>query len=665
MPRPCASTEAASRWPTIRMAERYLPWHFPSPRHPITSNVDKVACPSEYSRLARHGAPPVRGKGVHSHPCDRPGSFHPCFQPVCKRTSGVIGRKVMQRQLTSNSNLETLRKQAKSWLKSLRAGNVQARERLHRAWPGAPREPGLRDTQHALAREYDFVSWMALKEALAELAFARKNLDEQAAEFLELASLHYGIRPGTSDWDQTFADHPSRWLYAARLLARHPAIAQHSIHTAAMCGDLAEVQRILSRRPSAATEKGGREGWEPLLFVCYGRLPVAEARESTVAIATALLDAGAAANVRMDQGDPGFLALTGAIGGGEFSQPPHAQAHELAELLIERGADPYSPQVLYNTSLGEDDPFWLEYLYALSERRGEAGRWSAPSSQWPQAGMLDYLLGNAVNRNQLVRAQWLLAHGAAAQGNNYYSKRPHHTEAILQGHVGMADLLVRHGARAQPLGDREAFVAACAGADAANAQRLAHEHPEFLDDPTALIQAAEQRRADVATLLLDLGMSPDVRRADNFRPLHAAAMAGAEEVTRLLIDRGAEIDPVETRFGGVPLGWALHGGQPSTIALLGGLSRCVRELVEMGNLDRLRELLQAEPSLAQEVDKHGSLFFHLPDDEGIATDIAELLLAYGANPGLRNAEGRSGIDELEKRGCPDLAEILRSRARAG
>src|SRR5580765_267977 len=432
---------------------------------PSTRLVDNVPQQQEYSLAARHGAPPVRGKGVHSHPCDRPGSFHPCFQPVRKRTSGVIGRKVMQRQLTSNSNLEALRKQAKSWLKSLRAGDVQARERLRHAWPGAPGEPGLRDMQHALAREHDFVSWSALKEALAELAFARKNLDEQAAEFLELASLHYGIRPGTSDWDRTFADHPSRWLYAARLLARHPAIAHHSIHSAAMCGDLAEVRHILSRRPSAATEKGGREGWEPLLFVCYGRLPVAEAGGNAVAIATALLDAGAAANVRMDQGDPGFLALTGAIGGGEFSQPPHAQARELAALLIERGADPYSPQALYDTSLGGDDPFWLEYLYDLSERRGEASRWSAPSSQWPQTGMLDYLLGNAVNGNQLVRAAWLLAHGARAQGSNYYSRRPHHTEAVLRGHAQMADLLAQHGASAQPLGDHEAFIAACAGAD--------------------------------------------------------------------------------------------------------------------------------------------------------------------------------------------------------
>jgi ankyrin repeat protein len=503
-----------------------------------------------------------------------------------------------------------------------------------------------------------------LKEALAEFAFARKTLDEQAAEFLELATLHYGIRPGTDDWDRSYADHPSRWSQAARLLTRHPAIARHSIHTAVASGDLEEVRRILAQRPAAAVEKGGRENWEPLLYVCYGRLPVAEAQQNGVAIAAALLDAGAAANTRMDKGDPGSLALTGAIGGGEFAQPPHPQVRELAALLIERGADPYDPQSLYNTSLGGDDPFWLEYLYGLSERRGEAGRWSAHSPRWPQTGILDYLLGNAVNGNQLVRAQWLLAHGAHVQANNYYSKRPHHTGAVLKGYAEMADLLLRYGAEAQPLDDHEAFLAACAAADAERARRLASAHPQFLHDPTALIQAAEQGRTDIAALLLDLGVSPDVRRANNFRPLHAAAGAGAVEVAQLLIDRGAQIDPVETQYGGVPLGWALHGGHANTAALLGKLSRCARELAAMGNLDRLRELFEVEPRLALEVDKHGSLFAHLPDEEDLAIDVAELLLAYGADPTITNAQGRDAMEELEKRGFPDVADLLRSHSAA-
>jgi hypothetical protein len=60
----------------------------------------------------------------------------------------------MSRTLTPDSSLETLKKEAKRWLKALRAGDAQARRRLIAATPAAPANPGLRDVQLALAREY-------------------------------------------------------------------------------------------------------------------------------------------------------------------------------------------------------------------------------------------------------------------------------------------------------------------------------------------------------------------------------------------------------------------------------------------------------------------------------------------------------------------------------
>jgi hypothetical protein len=113
-----------------------------------------------------------------------------------------------------------------------------------------------------------------------------------------------------------------------------------------------------------------------------------------------------------------FRPLVGTIGGGEFAQPPHPLAASLAALLIERGADPYQPQALYNTSLDNDDVFWLDFLYSESERRHETHKWREAAVQWPQAGMLDYLLGNAVSGNRLKRALWLLEHGAHASSIN-------------------------------------------------------------------------------------------------------------------------------------------------------------------------------------------------------------------------------------------------------
>jgi hypothetical protein len=72
----------------------------------------------------------------------------------------------MPRQITPSTSLTTLRREAKRWLRALRSGDAGARTRLEAAYPSAPAMPVLRDVQHALAREYGFESWVALREAL-------------------------------------------------------------------------------------------------------------------------------------------------------------------------------------------------------------------------------------------------------------------------------------------------------------------------------------------------------------------------------------------------------------------------------------------------------------------------------------------------------------------
>jgi hypothetical protein len=74
----------------------------------------------------------------------------------------------MPRTITSATTLENLRKEAKRWLRALHAGDPGARDRFERAYPHAPANPVLRDVQHALAREYDLESWIALKAAVKE-----------------------------------------------------------------------------------------------------------------------------------------------------------------------------------------------------------------------------------------------------------------------------------------------------------------------------------------------------------------------------------------------------------------------------------------------------------------------------------------------------------------
>src|SRR6476646_5603627 len=64
-------------------------------------------------------------------------------------------------------NLESLKKEAKRWLDALQAGDTEAHARLRQAYPDAPADPGLRDVQHALAREHGFDGWSGLKDAVA------------------------------------------------------------------------------------------------------------------------------------------------------------------------------------------------------------------------------------------------------------------------------------------------------------------------------------------------------------------------------------------------------------------------------------------------------------------------------------------------------------------
>jgi len=63
-------------------------------------------------------------------------------------------------------HLDSLKKEAKAWLRALRAGDPDARARLERTLPRGAENPTLREVQFALAREQGFAGWAALKEAL-------------------------------------------------------------------------------------------------------------------------------------------------------------------------------------------------------------------------------------------------------------------------------------------------------------------------------------------------------------------------------------------------------------------------------------------------------------------------------------------------------------------
>ena len=147
------------------------------------------------------------------------------------------------RPLTPRSSLENLRKEAKRWLAAIRNHDESARARLRRSYPTAPTTPGLRDVQHALAREHGLESWSALKAALADRALAQRDRDQIVARFLEQACPDWRVGGPR----QTMAHNA-----ALRVLRRHPNIARANFYTAVVCGDVEHVQRLLRDQHSSS-----------------------------------------------------------------------------------------------------------------------------------------------------------------------------------------------------------------------------------------------------------------------------------------------------------------------------------------------------------------------------------------------------------------------------
>jgi ankyrin repeat protein len=551
----------------------------------------------------------------------------------------------MSRALTPRTTLEQLRKDAKRWLKAIRAGDASARIKLKAAWPEAPAEPVLRDVQHALAREYGQESWIALKAALDDLALSRRSRDDQAAFILR------------SGWDGDVAA-------ARRLLRRHPELSKASLHMAATCGDLEEVERRLATEP--VDSEAGPLGWTPLTCVTYGRLDETNA----VAIARRLLEAGADPNAGFNDGwDSPFTVLTGAIRLGEGARPSHAQVDDLVDLLIRAGADPFDTQALYNISIMGDDTVWYERLWACCEKAGAIERWRQPAvGLGGKKGVtaLDYLLGNAVGQNQIERAEWLLERGADPNAPSIYSGQPLLVGAKLSGFLDMVALLEARGAKAPAMIGLHAFQAACMAGDRVQAETLLAADPSLIAQPQPLLSAAELGNACAVDLLLSLGARFDAVDREGISPLHRAAQSGVVGIVQRLVEAGANVDLRERRWHGTPMSWAVVLGKPAVADYLAPLSHDVRPFAAEARLERLEAALTQQPWRANERlpgDRPTPLYC-LPDDEEAAAEVARILLTHGADPAARNDKGQTPADWARLRGLDDAGDLMEhARAR--
>jgi hypothetical protein len=122
---------------------------------------------------------------------------------------------------------------------------------------------------------------------------------------------------------------------------------------------------------------------------------------------------------------------------------------------------------------------------------------------------------------------------------------------------------------------------------------------------TALQSAAAYNRTEVMRILLEHGADPDRGDSENNMPLHTASYWGNVAAVRLLLDAGANVDPIESRFGSTPLMDAALKGH---------------------------------------------------------RDIVQLLLAAGAEPTRRESAGQTAEDKARQRGFHEVAGDIRAWA---
>jgi ankyrin repeat protein len=383
----------------------------------------------------------------------------------------------MPTPLPESPNLDWLRKQAKRRL-----------EELKRSQPSAQ----LSDAQHAVAGEYGFSSWRALKAHVDSLTLDGQLVD--AARTGKVAFLRERLEQDP-----------------AKLQLRTPPYEWTLLHVAAHNGQLEIVDLLLSRGLDVNTREKGDDSYAMHWAAAAGHEPVvrrlADAGGDVIghgddhelevigwatcwdgcdddahrAVVKVLVSRGARHHIfsaiAMNLADEvrGIVArdrtaLVRKMSRFEdFRQPLHFAVQrnrpEMVSLLIELGADPAGkdgtgfPPVAYATSPGTDRAI-LEALWAREGTRDlftalALGEWAESErllredpKRLDRTGSNSGTLHLIAKRNHVAAARWLLEHGADVNGLwDHWDAvvTPLHL-AILDDHPDMAQLLLDAGA---------------------------------------------------------------------------------------------------------------------------------------------------------------------------------------------------------------------------
>lgn len=543
---------------------------------------------------------------------------------------------MMGRKLTSRSSLETLKREAKRWLRLLRDGDADAIARFRLWHPSPPVAPGLRDVQLALARELEFPGWADLKRELGRRAADALYDRERPIERLLRA-----------------ADEGDPVTVRA-VLDRHPGIVNERAELTGHGGKRTALHFAINSMNTDVIDVLLAHGADPnIRDDGDNAMPIHFAAEKgSLAVVRKLIEHGADP---VGEGDTHALEV---IGWAVCFDGMH---RDVAEYLLAHGARHtiFSAVAMGDAHAVRDivraDPAALERQMDRTNRRGRP-------------------LHLAVTKRQRASVDALIELGADLDAPDA-SGLTSLDRAALQGDRDLAERLITAGARI-------ALPAAVALGRRAEIERLLAQDPYALRPggrwSRLIIRAAEQSAGDVIETLIRAGASVHERDSHStsidgthgFTALHAAAWNGNDSAVRVLLRYGADPAAREDKYRGTPAGWADYHHKTGT-----------RDIVLDGAIDiwdaiqfrpgRITDVLQRDPDA---LDRPFQSYLNVDaGDEGKVTPIAaavfqrnaeaaRILIDHGAQLSYRDSSGRTLMEIAERNGDAELARLLRSPA---